>query len=62
MKNMFPQWYQSIKDDAIFKKLYLYTFGFAKTTGQKSMDVDVSLSISNVILIKADYIMSIITY
>ena len=42
MKNMVPQWYQSIKDDATFKKLYLYTFGFAKTTGQKSMDVDVS--------------------
>ena len=39
---MVPQWCQSIKDNATFKKLYLYTFGFAKTTGQKSMDVDVS--------------------
>ncbi|KAG2218170.1 hypothetical protein INT45_006222 [Circinella minor] len=45
MKNMVPQWYQSIKDDAIFKNLYLYTFGFAKTTGQKSMDVDVAMAL-----------------
>ena len=39
---MLPQWQQEIKDASVFKKLYLFTFNFAKTTGQKSMDVDVS--------------------
>jgi hypothetical protein len=28
-----------------FKKLYMYTFNFAKSTGQKSMDVEVSRTI-----------------
>ncbi|KAI9271492.1 Cullin binding-domain-containing protein [Phascolomyces articulosus] len=55
MKNMVSQWSQSIKDDVIFKKLYLFTFGFAKTTGQKSMDVDVAMALWPLMLDSSAY-------
>lgn len=42
LKALLPQLETAIKDPNLFKKLYLFTFGFAKTTGQKSMEVDVS--------------------
>ncbi|KAI9498156.1 hypothetical protein BDB00DRAFT_501058 [Zychaea mexicana] len=55
LKHMLPLWDQSIKDDAVFKKLYLFTFAFAKTTGQKSMDVDVAMALWPIMLSPAKY-------
>lgn len=43
LKALLPQLETAIKDPQLFKKMYLFTFGFAKTTGQKSMEVDVSI-------------------
>lgn len=45
MKQTLERLEKEIQNEEVFKKLYLYTFGYAKTAGQKSMDVDVSLDL-----------------
>ncbi|ORX58780.1 DUF298-domain-containing protein [Hesseltinella vesiculosa] len=42
-KSMLPIWQAELANDEVFRQLYLYTFAYAKTTGQKSMDVDIAL-------------------
>lgn len=43
LQSLLPKLSNEIVNDPIsFKKMYLFAFGFAKTTSQKSMDIDVS--------------------
>ncbi|CDH56648.1 dcn1-like protein 4-like [Lichtheimia corymbifera JMRC:FSU:9682] len=55
LKALLPQLETAIKDPNLFKKLYLFTFGFAKTTGQKSMEVDVAIALWQLLLEPLSY-------
>jgi hypothetical protein len=45
LKTYLLSWSKCIENDNEFKAMYLYTFNFAKTAGQKSMDVDLALAL-----------------
>ncbi|SAL97230.1 hypothetical protein [Absidia glauca] len=45
LKAYLLSWSKCIENDNEFKAMYLYTFNFAKTAGQKSMDVDLALAL-----------------
>ncbi|CAO3612692.1 unnamed protein product [Cunninghamella blakesleeana] len=49
-KSKIPVWLKEIENEDKFKQMYLYTFGYAKTTGQKSMDIDVAIALWNLLL------------
>ncbi|KAI9314443.1 Cullin binding-domain-containing protein [Dichotomocladium elegans] len=50
LKNALPEIDRSLMNEDIFKKLYNFTFGFAKTAGQKSMEVDVAIALWQLML------------
>jgi hypothetical protein len=49
-KAVLHDWEMQVSQDSIqFKQLYLFTFNYVKSTGQKSMEVEVSYVISIVL-------------
>ncbi|ORZ00979.1 Cullin binding-domain-containing protein [Syncephalastrum racemosum] len=42
--------HEIINDPVSFKKMYLFAFGFAKTTNQKSMDIDMAMAMWQLLL------------
>ncbi|KAI8369255.1 potentiating neddylation domain-containing protein [Radiomyces spectabilis] len=49
LKQLIPSFELALADPVLLKKFYLFTFPYAKTTGQKSMDVDVAIALWQVI-------------
>ncbi|KAI9030981.1 Cullin binding-domain-containing protein [Phycomyces nitens] len=49
-KDLLPSLQESVKEDEMFKKMYLFCFGFSKTTGQKSMDVETAIALWEILL------------
>ncbi|CAO3587482.1 unnamed protein product [Absidia cylindrospora] len=50
LKAVLPSWKKDLENDVEFKRFYQYAFGFGKTNGQKSMDVDVALALWTLLL------------
>lgn len=49
-KAVLHDWEMQVSQDPIqFKQLYLFTFNYVKSTGQKSMEVEVSYEINSVL-------------
>ncbi|KAL0080657.1 potentiating neddylation domain-containing protein [Phycomyces blakesleeanus] len=49
-KDILPNLQNMVQIDNEFKKLYLFSFGFAKTAGQKSMDVETATALWQILL------------
>ncbi|CAO3643887.1 unnamed protein product [Cunninghamella echinulata] len=49
-KQKLPLWIKEIEKAEVFKQMYLYTFGYAKTSGQRAMNVDHAIDLWKVLL------------
>jgi len=50
LKRRLPSVEQEISDQAKFKELYLFTFNFAKTPGQKCLELEMAIAYWNIVL------------
>ncbi|KAL1934206.1 hypothetical protein VTP01DRAFT_6388 [Rhizomucor pusillus] len=55
LRNILPTLERSLQDEQTFKKLYQFAFGYGKSPGQKSMDVDVAIAMWQVLLNNSRY-------
>ncbi|KAI7863495.1 Cullin binding-domain-containing protein [Spinellus fusiger] len=42
---LLPEYQKQMEFEEVFKKVYLFCFGYSKTSGQKSMDVDMAIAL-----------------
>lgn len=50
LKRRLPSVEQELSDQSKFKELYLFTFNFAKTPGQKCLELDMAIAYWNIVL------------